>query len=71
MPPLPDPDQPILSPANQPRARPQHPSPSHDGLGLEVMSGKEIAYHGQVFGVDVPYLIVPLGWGEWDALTGS
>jgi hypothetical protein len=64
MPALPDQDPMILAAANQPKARPQHPSPLLDGLALEVMSGKEIGYHGQIFGVDVPYLMVPLGWGE-------
>lgn len=55
---------PIRAPSLMPRGRPQHPSPSLDGLRLEVMSAKEIGYHGHIFGVDVPYLMVFSGFGE-------
>lgn len=54
-----------------PRARPIHPSPTVDGLALEVMSGKEIGYHGQRFGIDRPYLMVQSGWGEWLPLVDT
>lgn len=62
MPALDDP-APILGSA--PFYHPAHPSPSRDGLRLEVMSPKEIAYHGHIFGVDIPYLMWPTGWGEF------
>jgi hypothetical protein len=55
----------IQSPTLVPRGRPMHPSPSRDGLRLEVMSAKEIGYWNHRFGIDTPYLIVPTGFGEW------
>jgi hypothetical protein len=64
MPPLDTPQQ-ILPATLVANARPAHPSPSIDGLRLEVLSPKEASYWGHVFGVDTPYLMVPTGWGEW------
>lgn len=55
----------IQGPSMTPPARPAHPSPKRDGLRLEVMSAKEIGYHGAIFGVDTPYWMVPTGFGEW------
>lgn len=71
MPPLPNQDMPIGRMPATPPARPQHPSPIVDGLRLEVMTGRELAYHDHRFGIDVPYLMLPLGWGEWSPLVGS
>lgn len=47
------------------------PSPSIDGLSLERISSREAAYLGHVFGVDTPYVDVPLGWGEREPITGG
>jgi hypothetical protein len=65
MPALEDQDLPIRAATLVGRAHPVHPSPSQDGLALEIMSNRELAYWGQQFGIDTPYLIVPAGWGEW------
>lgn len=56
--------QPIMPAVAVPRAHPQHPSPTVDGLRLEGLSVKEAGYHGQVFGVDTPYVFAFTGWGE-------
>jgi hypothetical protein len=72
MPPLTDiVQQPISMAPAVPHARPAHPSPTVDGLRLEVESARELGYHGQRFGIDVPYLMLPLGWGEWSPLVGT
>lgn len=62
---------PIRAFPGTPRARPAHPSPTHDGLRLEAESAREVGYHNLRFGIDVPYLMVPLGWGEWAPLVGT
>ena len=60
-----------MAPNGKPIARPNHPSPSRDGLALEVFSDKELGYHDQIFGVDTPYWYEPAGWGEWLPLIDS
>lgn len=72
MPPLTDRTvAPIQGPSLTPRAHPGHPSPTRDGLLLEVLSVREVGYHGRRFAIDTPYWIVPLGWGEWAPLVDS
>jgi hypothetical protein len=61
---------PVRGPLQRPRAHPQHPSPTRDGLALEIMTAKEIGYHNLRFGIDTPYWMVPLGWGEYAPLVG-
>jgi hypothetical protein len=70
MPALTDIDLPAIT-GSTPTGHPPHPSPTRDKLTLERMSPRELGYWGQIFGVDTPYLMVPLGWGEWEALTGG
>lgn len=62
--------QPIAPVVLAARSAPVHPSPSRDQLRLERMSDKEILWWGERFGIDTPYLAVPLGWGEWSPLYG-
>lgn len=69
MPPL-DVLAPVLPATEAGRARPVHPSPMIDGLRLEVLSPREIAWWGRRFGIDTPYVMVPTGWGEWVPLFG-
>jgi hypothetical protein len=71
MPPLPDSQRPVAAALGVPRARPAHPSPTRDGLRLEAMSAKEIGWWGNRFGIDIPYLMVPTGWGEWEPLVSA
>ncbi len=55
----------IYPPSMMPPGRPVHPSPSLDGLRLEVKTARELAYYGHVWGIDTPYLMVPTGFGEY------
>lgn len=39
------------------------------GYYLELLSPRELSYHGHQLGVDIPEVIYPLGWGEFGAIN--
>jgi hypothetical protein len=50
---------------------PRPPRPNRRwGLRLEAKSAREQLWWGRRWGIDLPYIAYPLGFGEWAPLVG-